>query len=70
MRIEMIRQRFRDAGNADVPGDVPYQFALGQAESAELFRQQPAVMIRRQQERRTAGRIPLENRRNIFRAQE
>ena len=70
MRVEMIRELLRDAGNADVPGDVARQLAFGQAEIAERLRQQPAVMIRRQQERRTAGRILLEHRRNIFSAQE
>ena len=35
MRIEMFRQRVGDAGNADVPGDMPCQLVLRQAEIAE-----------------------------------
>jgi hypothetical protein len=70
MRIEMIRQRVGDAGNADVPGDVAGELALAHAEIAECLRQQPAVMIRGQQERRASVRISLQHRRNIFRAEE
>src|SRR5262249_22777594 len=65
MCIEMIRELLRDAGDADVPADVPRKFALAHAEIAELLRQQPAVMVRCQQERRTAGGIPLEPRRDV-----
>ena len=32
MRVELFRQRLRDAGNADVPGDVPRQFLRCEAE--------------------------------------
>ena len=39
MRVEMLRQRLGDAGNADVPGDMARQFALGQAEVAERARE-------------------------------
>ena len=35
MRVELFRQRLRDAGNADVPGDVPRQFLRCEAERAE-----------------------------------
>ena len=66
MGVEMFRQRLRDAGNADVPGDVPHQFALGQAEIAEHARDQPAVMVAGQQERRASAGIVFADRRNIF----
>ena len=70
MRIEMFRQRLRDAGNADVPGDVPRQFALRQAEIAELARNQSAVMVAGEQKRRASRLAIFADRWNIFRAQE
>src|SRR6202048_1100341 len=35
MRVQMFRQRIRDAGNAGIPGDMPRQLACRQAEIAE-----------------------------------
>ena len=70
MRVECARYGFGDAGNADVPADVPAQFALGQAEIAERGWQQPAVMIAGEQERRAAVRIEFEHRRNLRDAEE
>ena len=67
MRVEMLRQHLGDAGNADVPGDVPRQFALGQAEIAEHARDQPAVMVAGQQERRASRIIIFAHRGNIRR---
>ena len=66
MGVEMFRERLRDAGNADVPGDVPHQFALGQAEIAEHARDQPSVMVAGQQERRASAGVEFADRRNIF----
>ena len=70
MRVELLRQRLGDAGDADIPGDVAGQFARGQAEIAERARDQAAVMVRGQQERRAALRILFENRRNFILAEE
>ena len=70
MRVQMLRQRVGDAGNADIPGDMPRQLARRQPEIAEHARDQPAVMIAGQQERRASGGIIFENRRNIFAAEE
>src|ERR1700730_9347571 len=66
MRVEMFRQRLGDAGNADIPGDMPRQLGCRQPEIAERARDLPAVMIRCQQERRAALGIIFMNRRNIF----
>ena len=62
MRIKVHSQRARHAGNADVPGDMPRQFALGQTEIAELARDSPAEMIGSQQERRASLRVLLHDR--------
>ena len=70
MRVDLLRQRLGDAGNADVPGDVARQFAGRHAEIAERARDQAAVMIRRQQERRASLRILFENRRNFIFSEE
>jgi len=70
MRIEVPGKCVSDAGNADVPGDVPRQLAFRQSEIAEHTRDQPAVVIAGQQERRRSGRINFVNRRNIPLAQE
>ena len=70
MGVELLRERLGDAGNADVPGDVARQLALGQAEIAERARNQPAVMVAGQQERRASAGIKFADRRNIFGAQE
>ena len=66
MGVEMLRERLRDAGNADVPGDVAHQLALGQAEIAENARDQPAVMVAGQQEGRASAGIEFADRRNLF----
>ena len=39
MRIEHLRHPLGDAGNADVPGDMPDKLALRDAEIAERARQ-------------------------------
>ena len=65
MRVEMFRQHFGDPGNADVPGDVPRQFALRQPEIAEHARDQAAVMVTGQQERRASLIIIFADRGNI-----
>ena len=70
MRIELLCERLGHAGNADVPGDMPRQFVFRQAEIAEHARDQPAVMIASQQERRGSGRVIFVNRRNIPLAKE
>ena len=70
MRVEMLRQRLGDAGNADIPGDMPRQFALGQAEIAEHARNQPAVMVAGEQERRAPRGIIFADRGNIFGSEE
>src|SRR6202035_4950575 len=57
MRAEMSGQRLRDAGDADVPGDVTRQLAFRQAEIAEPARDRLAIMIRCQQERRAPGGV-------------
>ena len=69
MRVELFRQLFRDAGNADVPGDVPRQLALGQSEIAQHARNQPAVVIASEKERRPSRGIVLADRGNIFGSQ-
>src|ERR1700722_12780871 len=51
MGIELFRQRVGDAGDADVPGDMPRQLAGRQPEIAEGTRDQPAVMVAGQEER-------------------
>ena len=53
-RIEQPRQRLGDAGNADVPGDVAFKLARGDAERAERARDQPPGMVGGQQEIRAA----------------
>ena len=70
MGAEMIGQRFGDAGNADVPGDVAHQFALGQSEIAEHPRNQLAVMITSEQKRRPPRGIIFMDRRNLRAAKE
>ncbi len=65
MRVQMLRQRFGDTGDADIPGDVPLELAGRQAEIAEGLREQPAVVVAGQQERRAACGIMFQNRRNI-----
>ncbi len=70
MRVEVRGKRARHAGNADVPGDMPRQFALGQTEIAERARNGAAEMIRCQQERRATLRVLLHDRRRIFSAEE
>ena len=66
MGVEMFRERLRDAGNADVPGDMARQFALRQAEVAEPVRNESSIMVAREQKRRAAGGVKFAHRRNIF----
>ena len=70
LRVEMLRQGVGDAGNTGVPGDMACQFVGRQPEIAEDARDQAAVMIRGQQERRAAGGIIFVDGRNIFAAEE
>ena len=51
-RIERVRQKPAETGDADVPGDVPLAFGLGNAEPAERARHEIAGVIGDQQERR------------------
>ena len=67
MGVELLRQLLGDAGNADIPRDVPRQLCLGQAEIAEDGRNQPAVMVAGEQERRAACRIKFVHRRHVAR---
>ena len=66
MRVELLRQRIRHAGNADIPGDMPRQLALREPEIAETARDQPAVVVASQKERRAPGRVNFQNRRKIL----
>ena len=66
MRVEILRQRIGNPGNADIPGDMPRQLICRKTEIAEPARDGPSVMIRGQKERRAARHIILMNRRNIF----
>ena len=70
MRVEMFRQRLGDAGNPDIPGDMPGQLAFGQPEIAENARDQPAVMVASQQKWRASRGIMFENRWNICASEE
>ena len=70
MRVEMSGQRLGDAGNADIPGDVPCQFGGRHPEIGEPARDQPAVMVTDEQKRRASRRIDFANRRNLFAAEE
>ena len=70
MRVEMSGQRLGDAGNADIPGDVPHPFGGRHPEIAQHARDQPAVMVASEQKRRTSRRIIFPNRRNLFAAEE
>ena len=70
MRVELFRQRIRNPGNADIPGDVPLELAPRQPEIAKRTRDGPAVMVTGQQERRAPRAIILAHRRNILAVQE
>ena len=70
MRVEILRHPLGDAGDADVPADVPLQLALRQAEIAERLRNQAAVMIAGEQERRASQIIVFADRGNIFGSEE
>ena len=70
MRVETFRQRVGDAGDADIPGDMPLEFARRQAEIDERARDDSPVMVACQQEWRAPGRMILEHRRNIPAIQE
>src|ERR1700744_5585693 len=69
MRAEHGREPLGDPGDADVPGDVPYELALGPAEIAEPFGDQAAIMIAGKQERRVSARVLLEYRRYVVNAE-
>ncbi len=66
VRIELPRQRLRDAGDADIPGDMANQLALRQPEIAKLLWNQPAVMVAGEEIRRAPRGIMFVDRGNIF----
>ena len=70
MRAQMVRKRLGDAGDSDIPGDVPGEIAPGYSEIAEATRNQPAVMIAGQQKRRTPGGTFFKYRRNLCASEE
>ncbi len=69
MRVEMLRQPLGDAGNSDVPADMPYKLAFGQPEIAERARNEPSVVVAGEKERRAAGDVEFTNRWNILAAE-
>jgi hypothetical protein len=52
MRAERLRQRLCDAGDPDVEGDVAREFFFRQPEMPKHPRDQPAIMIAGEEERR------------------
>ncbi len=64
MRTERVRTSLGDTGNPDIPGDMPREFAVGQAEIAKRIRDQSPVVIAGQQEGRGAGGVALDDGRN------
>ena len=65
MHVHFTGKPGRDLGNADVPCDVPLQFAGMDAEIAERAGDQAAIMIAGEEERRAAAGIFLKDRRNF-----
>jgi len=63
--VHFLRKPRRDLGDADIPRDMAFMFAGVHAEIAERARDQPAVMIAGEEERRAAPGIFLENRGNF-----
>ncbi|GMO93705.1 hypothetical protein TM239_03420 [Bradyrhizobium sp. TM239] len=70
MRIEHLGEPIGDAGNADIPADVPDKLAFRDAEITERARQDPSVMIRGEQEGRCSFRIHLMHGRTIALAEQ
>lgn len=70
MCIQQLGEPLGDAGDADVPGDVPRHLACRDAEVAERTRQHPTVMIRDEQEGRLSFRIHLMHGRNVTLAEQ
>jgi hypothetical protein len=70
MRVHLVRELFGDAGNADVPGDVAGELALGHAEIAERTRNDSPVVIAGEEEGRGARLVKFEHRRNVCLRQE
>lgn len=70
MGVQHLRQPIGDAGDADVPGDVPRQLALGDAEIAERARQDPPVVIRGEQEGRLTAGVDFMDRINLALAEQ
>ena len=68
-RIERIRQHEAEPGNADVPGDVPLQLRLGQAQPAEGARNEVAGVVGHQHERRFAAGVVNRDRSRLVRRQ-
>ena len=64
--VEVFRQRVGDAGDADIPGDMPLEFAGRQAEIAKRAGNDAAVMVGCQQERRGRFGVVLQDRCNII----
>ena len=66
MGVEKFRKPLGNAGNADVPGDMPRQLAFAQAEIAEGFGYQRPVVITKEQKRRAPCGVIFLHRRRIF----
>ena len=61
MRAKRVGHPLGNAGDADVPRDVPRQFTLGQAEIAERIGDRAAVVVSGQEKRRAACGIALDD---------
>jgi hypothetical protein len=70
MDAHLLREQRSDAGDTDIPGNMPLHLTGGHAEIAERARHQPAVMIAGEEERRPAACIFLNHRRNFVGVQE
>ena len=68
--IKRLGETLGDAGNADIPGDVPREFAVWEAERAEPLWDRAPGMIGSQHEIGAALGPQHANRRRIVRAQE
>jgi hypothetical protein len=54
-----------DARDADIPGDMPLPFMIVQPEVAECVRNQTAVVIAGEDERRRSARLPFKHGRGV-----
>ena len=59
--IQPVGQVAADAGNADIPGDVPRAVGLAKSEIVQPARNAPPGMVANEQERRGAGRPLFDN---------